>query len=182
MYAFDFEELAVIDAEATAKELDELVDAEVLVREQTGSSAPSWRLRHATLKDVAYASLPKRERMRLHQLVADHLLAAGHRSLAADHLELGALASLDLDPNDRTAAERAADALLVAGDRARRRMEIRSAIDRYGRALFMAGPEARWVTGQVISIDGGQTLSRAFDASPWVEPVFGADRMRGLMR
>jgi class 3 adenylate cyclase/tetratricopeptide (TPR) repeat protein len=144
MYAFDFEELAVIDAEATAKELDELVDAEVLVREQTGSSAPRWRLRHATLKDVAYASLPKRERMRLHQLVADYLLAAGHRSLAADHLELGALASLDLDPNDRTAAERAADALLVAGDRARRRMEIRSAIDRYSRALFMAGPEARW--------------------------------------
>ena len=144
MYAFDFEELAAIDAEATAKELEELVDAEVLVREQMGSSAASWRLRHATLKDVAYASLPKRERMRLHQLVADHLLAAGHRSLAADHLELGALASLDLDPNDRNAAERAADALLVAGDRARRRMEIRSAIDRYSRALFMAGPEARW--------------------------------------
>src|SRR2546428_3822423 len=139
MYAFDFEELAAIDAEATANELEELVDAEVLVREQMGSSAPSWRLRHATLKDAAYASLPKRERMRLHQLVADHLLAAGHRSLAADHLELGALASLDLDPNDRTAAERAADALLVAGDRARRRMEIRSAIDRYARALFMAG-------------------------------------------
>jgi tetratricopeptide (TPR) repeat protein len=45
---------------------------------------------------------------------------------------------------DRTAAERAADALLVAGDRARRRMEIRSAIDRYARALFMAGPEERW--------------------------------------
>jgi tetratricopeptide (TPR) repeat protein len=144
MYAFDFEELAAIDAEATAKELEELVDAEVLVREQMGSSAPSWRLRHATLKDVAYASLPKRERMRLHQLVADHLLTAGHRSLAADHLELGALAALDLDPMDRTAAERAADALLVAGDRARRRMEIRSAIDRYARALFMAGPEERW--------------------------------------
>jgi NAD(P)-dependent dehydrogenase (short-subunit alcohol dehydrogenase family) len=51
-----------------------------------------------------------------------------------------------------------------------------------GLARFLVGPEARWVTGQVISIDGGQTLSRAFDASPWVEPVFGADRMRGLIR
>jgi NAD(P)-dependent dehydrogenase (short-subunit alcohol dehydrogenase family) len=51
-----------------------------------------------------------------------------------------------------------------------------------GLARFLVGPEARWVTGQVISVDGGQTLSRAFDASPWVEPVFGADRMRGLMR
>jgi NAD(P)-dependent dehydrogenase (short-subunit alcohol dehydrogenase family) len=51
-----------------------------------------------------------------------------------------------------------------------------------GLVRFLVGPEARWVTGQVISIDGGQTLSRAFDASPWVEPVFGADRMRGLIR
>ena len=51
-----------------------------------------------------------------------------------------------------------------------------------GLARFLAGPEARWVTGQVISVDGGQTLNRAFDATPWVEPVFGADRMRGLIR
>jgi hypothetical protein len=33
----------------------------------------------------------------------------------------------------------------------------------------------------VISIDGGQTLNRAFDASLWVEPAFGQDRMRGLV-
>jgi len=33
----------------------------------------------------------------------------------------------------------------------------------------------------VMSVDGGQTLNRAFDASPWVEPVFGPDRMRGLI-
>ena len=68
----------------------------------------------------------------------------GHRSWAADHLELAAFASLDLDPSDRTAADEAADALLFAADRARRRMESRSAIDRYERALAMAGPEERW--------------------------------------
>ena len=51
-----------------------------------------------------------------------------------------------------------------------------------GLVRFLAGPESRWVTGQVISVDGGQTLSRAFDATPWVEPVFGQDRMRGLIR
>jgi NAD(P)-dependent dehydrogenase (short-subunit alcohol dehydrogenase family) len=50
-----------------------------------------------------------------------------------------------------------------------------------GLVRFLVGPEARWITGQVISIDGGQTLNRAFDASPWVEPAFGADRMRGLL-
>ena len=144
MYAFDLEELAVVDDAATVDELKELEDAEVIVRDQQAAGPPSWRLRHATLKEVAYASLPKRERLRLHQLVAEHLINKGHRSLAADHLELAAMASLDLDPNDRAVPERAADALLVAGDRARRRMESRSAIDRYQRALLMAGLENGW--------------------------------------
>ena len=139
MYAFDREELAVIDDAATVEELRELEEAEVIVRDNL-----VWRMRHATLKDVAYASLPKRERLRLHNLVAEYLVEKGHGSVAADHYELAARASLDLDPNDREAPERAADALLVAGDRARRRMEIRSAIDRYDRALIMSGPERGW--------------------------------------
>jgi 7-alpha-hydroxysteroid dehydrogenase len=49
-----------------------------------------------------------------------------------------------------------------------------------GIVKFLIGPDAGWLTGQVISVDGGQTLVRAFDASAWVEPVFGADGMRGL--
>ncbi|MDQ2942906.1 MAG: hypothetical protein M3R21_04450, partial [Candidatus Dormibacteraeota bacterium] len=144
MYAFDLEELAVVDDARSEEELQELEEAEVVVRDNPASGAPIWRMRHATLKDVAYASLPKRERLRLHNLVAEYLVDRGHPSLAADHRELAARASLDLDPNDRTAPERAADALLAAGDRARRRMEIRSAIDRYDRALIMAGPESGW--------------------------------------
>jgi NAD(P)-dependent dehydrogenase (short-subunit alcohol dehydrogenase family) len=50
-----------------------------------------------------------------------------------------------------------------------------------GLVRFLVGPEARWITGQVMSADGGQTLNRAFDAGPWVEPAFGPDRMRGLV-
>ena len=144
MHDFDLEELAIIDKDANAEELQQLEDTEVIVRDNTAPAIPIWRMRHATLKDVAYASLPKRERLRLHTLIAQWLLDRGHRELAADHYELAAIASLDLEPNDRTAPERAADALLVAGDRARRRMEIRSAIDRYDRALIMAGPDSRW--------------------------------------
>jgi class 3 adenylate cyclase/tetratricopeptide (TPR) repeat protein len=143
-YAFDPSELAVVDPEATPVELQELEDCEVIVRDPQPSMPERWRLRHSTLKDVVYASLPKRERERLHLLVAEYLLANDRPSIAADHLELAALAALDLDPNDRTVPDRAADALLVAGDRARRRMESRSAIDRYERALAMAGPEERW--------------------------------------
>src|SRR6267378_3137829 len=144
MYGFDMEELAVVDRSGTVEDLQELEDAEVVVRDTSATMAATWRMRHATLKDVAYASLPKRERLRLHTLIAEFLIAKKHGTVAADHLELAAIASLDLDPNDRAAPDRAADALLAAGDRARRRMEVRSAVDRYDRALIMAGPEKGW--------------------------------------
>src|SRR5260370_5633239 len=144
MYDFDLGELAVVDRGGNIDELKQLEDAEVIVRDKLKSGASIWRMRHATLKEVAYASLPKRERVRLHTLIAEYLLGNGHQWHAADHLELAALASLDLDPNDRTAPERSTGALLVAGDRGRRRMELRSAIDRYDRALIMSGSENRW--------------------------------------
>src|ERR1700716_2789052 len=149
MYAFDRDELAVVDDAATVEELQELAEAEVIVSENL-----VWRMRHATLKDVAYGSLPKRERLRLHNLVAEYLVDQGHRSVAADHYELAARAALDLDPNDRTAPDRAADALLFAGDRARRRMEIRSAIDRYDRTLVMSGPESGWGVREARALAG----------------------------
>jgi tetratricopeptide (TPR) repeat protein len=154
MYDFDREELAVVDKDATMEELQQLEESELIVRDKMASGAPTWRMRHATLKDVAYASLPKRERLRLHTLVARYLVDRGHRATAADHFELAARASLDLDPNDRTAPDRAAGALLVAGDRARRRMEIRSAIDRYDRALVMAGSEDGWAVREARILAG----------------------------
>jgi len=152
--SFDLEELAAIDPEVAVEELRQLEEAEIVVREEGGHAVPRWRVRHSTLKDVAYASLPKRERVRLHQLIADRLLARDHPTWASDHLELAALASLDLDPDDRTVPERAADALIDAGDRARRRMESRSAIDRYQRALSMAGPAERWGVREARALAG----------------------------
>jgi class 3 adenylate cyclase/tetratricopeptide (TPR) repeat protein len=153
MYSFDLLELGVVDQAAKQEELQMLEDAEILVRDE-GRVAAQWRLRHATLREVAYASLPKRERLRLHELVAQKLLTTGHPSWAADHLELAALAARDLDPNDHTTTERAADGLLVAGDRARRRMESRSAIDYYERSLAMAGPDGRWGVREARALAG----------------------------
>ncbi len=46
---------------------------------------------------------------------------------------------------------------------------------------FLVGPRAAWITGQVISVDGGQTVNRPFDGSAWVEPVYGQDGMRGVV-
>ena len=143
-YGFDLGELDVVDPQATPEEVRELEDYEIVVRDPEPDAPQRWRLRHSMLKDVIYASLAKRDRERLHLRVAQYLEETGHPSFAADHFELAALAALDLNPNDRTLAERACDALLFAADRARRRMESRSAIDRYERALVLAGPDDRW--------------------------------------
>jgi class 3 adenylate cyclase/tetratricopeptide (TPR) repeat protein len=153
-YGFGFPDLQVIDPDATREEVQELEDAEMLVREMDAGEPDRWRLRHATLKDVIYGSLPKRERERLHQLLAQNLLDTGHPSLAADHLELAASAAIDLDPNNRALPDRAADALLVAGDRARRRMESRTAIDRYQRGLAMCGPQDGWAAREARMLAG----------------------------
>jgi len=152
--SFDLEELAVVDPGATVAELRELEEAEILVRDEGSRTVARWRLRHSTVKDVAYASLPKRERVRLHQLIADGLIERGHPTWAAEHLELGALASLDLDPDDRTVPDRAADGLVGAGDRARRRMESRSAVGFYERALAMAGPQEGWGVREARALAG----------------------------
>jgi len=153
-HSFDLQELAAVDRAGTAEELKQLEDAEILVRDERSTATPHWRLRHATLKEVAYNSLPKRERLRLHQLLATNLMDVGHTAWAADHLELAALASLDLDPSDRAPRERAADALVAAGDRARRRMESRSAIDFYERALAMSGAEEEWGVREARALAG----------------------------
>ena len=152
IYSFDLEELATA-SDADAEDIRGLEDAEILVRDDDGR-APRWRFRHETVREVAYASLPKRERLSLHEGIADALMESGHRSYAADHLERAAQASIDLDPADRRVPDRAVDALIMAGDRARRRMESLSAVEYYERALAMAGPESSWETREARALAG----------------------------
>ena len=154
VYSFNMRELAIVDEKPNLEEVQMLEEAEIVVRDESRVEALHWRLRHATLREVAYASLPKRERQRLHELVAKYLVETGHPTWAAEHLELAAFAARDLDPNDQEATQRAADALLVAGDRARRRMESRSAVDLYERSLAMSGPDGRWGVREARALAG----------------------------
>lgn len=48
-------------------------------------------------------------------------------------------------------------------------------------AAFLLGDASTWITGQVINVDGVQMLRRGPDYGSMLDPVFGADGLRGVV-
>jgi 7-alpha-hydroxysteroid dehydrogenase len=48
-------------------------------------------------------------------------------------------------------------------------------------AVFLLSDAASWISGQLINVDGGQMLRRGPDFTAMLEPVFGADGLRGVV-
>ena len=47
--------------------------------------------------------------------------------------------------------------------------------------MFLLSDAANWITGQCINVDGGHILRRGPDYSSMMEPMFGADALRGVV-
>ena len=48
-------------------------------------------------------------------------------------------------------------------------------------ARFLVGEESRWITGQIINVDGGHSLRRGPDFTPFVEPALGREVLEGKL-
>ncbi len=170
---FHVDELALVaePGEDLGALLETLEDEELLVRDEHRPGV--YRFRHGIVRDVAYESLPKRERRELHLRLAaalseDEQTAARYPRSIAYHLEQAAKAALDLDPNDREVAERAVEALTHAGDLALWASEAGPAADLYERALALSGPERGWGLSEAI------VLANLGEARYWLGDFEGA--------
>src|SRR6185436_19555389 len=129
----------------------------------------AFRFRHILIRDAAYEALPKATRARLHERFADWLERRAPDLVELDeivgyHLEQAARYRLELGDHDAELAARAAERLLVAGERALQRRDVRASANLLARGLALEPPERRSVEREwklVLSLMNADELHQA---------------------
>ena len=151
-----------LGADAADELLHRLVRKEFVRRERTSSMAgePEFAFRHALVRDVAYAQLPRAARAEKHRLAAEWIAASGapRPDLVAHHyvqaLELARATGADTAQFERPARE----ALRAAGDRAASLGAYHDAVALYRRALELV-PEGEERRRVLLAIVGAATAA-----------------------
>ena len=176
-----------LDAEQLAQLADRDVGADLQALARAGfvladrSAGPrAYRFKHLLVRDVAYASLPKADRARLHEAFGRELdAAAGDRrdeivEILAHHAERTLTLSLELRQSGPAVEQRAGRALelaLEAGQRALERADTRAlagfiataqaALEAAGEAGVSRAPDIALLEARADSVSGNLTSARA---------------------
>jgi class 3 adenylate cyclase len=119
--AFTLERLAMLDAEASPGAINELFRRQLIA---AGEEPGAYRFAQRVTHEVTYRRVDKRQRIRLHRLLAEHGVSPGQ------HLEAAVRLLREIGPDDPELpplAARAARALLGEGTHALRRRDLTAA-------------------------------------------------------
>jgi DNA-binding SARP family transcriptional activator len=146
----DFSRSAVADL-SPAEERDDVGAALLsLVRKELVRPARSddpdedgFRFRHVLIRDAAYAEIPKRSRIELHERFASWLeQREATPALVGYHLEQAYRSGADIGVPDEGIAARAGEVLAAAGRRAYARDDVRAAVNLLQRAADLVHGDA----------------------------------------
>jgi class 3 adenylate cyclase/tetratricopeptide (TPR) repeat protein len=148
----------------TDARLDGLARRDLVLRARTSSitDQAEWSFKHVLVRDVAYGSLPKRERARLHSRCAEwNTTLPGEDvriELVAYHFEQACLVAREMDYADvEPPVAEAVGALSRAAEKAERREGIREAERYWARALALAEPGS--TTALELTLKHAQALA-----------------------
>ena len=165
-----FHRTAVEALEGDSAQLMTLVRKELLRPDKgTLPGDDAFRFRHILIRDAAYEALPKGTRARLHARFAEWLERRSPDLVELDeivgyHLEQATLYRRELGEHDVALAARAAERLLVAGERALHRRDVRASANLLARGLALEPSDARRVEREwklVLSLMESGELLRA---------------------
>jgi tetratricopeptide (TPR) repeat protein len=163
------EALADLLGESPAEVLEALA-RKALVQERVAEGKGRYGFRHQLIREVAYASLPKTERVRLHQRAADGILgrAGEHHAELAELVAFHRVQAAELEPTPERSAQ-AFRATLDAAEALFRRGASRRSQHLYEHAAELAGSPS-------------DRVEALFDASAVATRRFRGDEAVRLLR